>query len=73
MNTEDVKNKLKHKDIDVEDLSISELKHLKNQAKSLNDKRIKRKCKNCCKKRWRLLCSTKGKSRKFLCRFTRLF
>lgn len=72
MNAKDVKNKLKHKDIDLEDLSISELKHLKNQAKSLNDKRIKRKCKSSSKKRWRLLCSTKGKSRKFLYRFTRL-
>ena len=53
MNAKDVKNKLKHKDIDVEDLSISELKHLKNQAKSLNDKRIKRKCKY---KIWDIVC-----------------
>ena len=53
MNAKDVKNKLKHKDIDVEDLSISELKYLKNQAKSLNDKRIKRKCKY---KIWDIVC-----------------
>ena len=34
-------------------LSITELKHLKNQAKSLTDKRIKRKCKY---KIWDIVC-----------------
>ena len=37
----------------MERLSITELKHLKNQAKSLTDKRIKRKCKY---KIWDIVC-----------------
>ena len=45
MKTEDIKNKLKCENVDMKKLSITELKHLKNQAKSLTDKRMKRKCK----------------------------
>lgn len=45
MKTEDIKNKLNCENIDMEKLSIVELKSLKNKAKSLTDKRIKRKCK----------------------------
>ena len=42
MKTEDIKNKLNCEKIDMEKISITELKHLKNQAKRLTDKRMKR-------------------------------
>lgn len=41
MKTKNIKNKLNCENIDMEKLSTTELKHLKNQAKSLTDKRIK--------------------------------
>ena len=41
MKTKNIKNKLNCENIDMKKLSITELKHLKNQAKSLTDKRIK--------------------------------
>ena len=53
MKTEDIKNKLNCENVDMEKLSIIELKRLKNQAKSLTDKRIKRKCKY---KIWDIVC-----------------
>ena len=53
MKTEDIKNKLNCENIDMEKLSIVELKSLKNKAKSLTDKRIKRKCKY---KIWDIVC-----------------
>lgn len=53
MNTKDIKNKINNKNINIKKLSISELKHLKNQAKSLTDKRMKRKCKY---KIWDIVC-----------------
>ena len=53
MKTKNIKNKLNCENIDMEKLSITELKHLKNQAKSLTDKRIKRKCKY---KIWDIVC-----------------
>lgn len=53
MNTKDIKNKINNESINIKDLSISELKHLKNQAKSLTDKRMKRKCKY---KIWDIVC-----------------
>ena len=45
MKTENIKNKINCEKFDMKKLSIKELKHLKNQAKSLKDKRMKRKCK----------------------------
>lgn len=45
MKTEDIKNKLDCENVDMKELSLTELKHLKNQAKGLTDKRMKRKCK----------------------------
>lgn len=53
MKTEDIKNKLNCEKIDMEEISITELKHLKNQAKSLTDKRMKRKCRY---KIWDIVC-----------------
>lgn len=53
MNTKDIKNKINNKNINIKKLSISELKHLKNQAKKLTDKRMKRKCKY---KIWDIVC-----------------
>ena len=53
MKTEDIKNKLDCKNVDMKELSLTELKHLKNQAKSLTDKRMKRKCKY---KIWDIVC-----------------
>ena len=53
MKTKNIKNKLNCENIDMEKLSITELKHLKNQAKSLTDKRIRRKCKY---KIWDIVC-----------------
>ena len=73
MNTKDIKNKINDKSINIKELSISELKHLKNQVKSLTNKRMKRKCKSSSRKRRRLLYSTKRKSRKFLYRCAVLF
>ena len=40
MKTEDIKNKLNCENIDMEKLSLTELKNLKNQAKNLTDKRM---------------------------------
>lgn len=45
MKTEDIKNKLNCEKIDIEEISVAELKNLRNQAKSLTYKRMKRKCK----------------------------
>ena len=45
MNTNDIKNKINNKTENIEKLSITELNHLKNEAKILTDKRMKRKCK----------------------------
>lgn len=59
MKTEDIKNKLNCENIDMEKLSLTELKNLKNQAKNLTDKRMKRKCKSSNRKWRRLLCSPK--------------
>ena len=53
MNTEDIKNKLNCEKVDMEELSIVELKSLKNKVKNLTDKRIKRKCKY---KIWDIVC-----------------
>ena len=55
MKTKDIKNKLDCENIDMKELSIKELKHLKNQAKNLTDKRMKRKCKY---KIWDIVCVT---------------
>ena len=44
MDTNDIKKQIDNENVNIEELSISELKHLKNQAKSLTDKRMKRKC-----------------------------
>ena len=44
MDTNDIKNQIDNKNVNIEELSISELRHLKNRAKSLTDKRMKRKC-----------------------------
>lgn len=55
MKTENIKNKINCEKIDMKKLSIKELKHLKNQAKSLTDKRMKRKCKY---KIWDIVCVT---------------
>lgn len=55
MKTKDVKNKLESKNIDIKNVSIRELKQLKNQAKCLTDKRMKRKCKY---KIWDIVCVT---------------
>lgn len=48
------KNKLKCGKVYVKELSIKKLKHLKNQAKSLTNKRMKRKCKY---KMWDVVCA----------------
>lgn len=53
MKAEDIKNKLDCENIDMKKLSLTELKYLKNQAKSLTDKRMKRKCKY---KIWDIVC-----------------
>ncbi len=53
MKTEDIKNKFNCEKIDMKKISIAELKHLKNQAKNLTDKRMKRKCKY---KIWDIVC-----------------
>ena len=53
MKAKDIKNKFNCENIDMEELSIKELKHLKNQAKSLTDIRMKRKCKY---KIWDIVC-----------------
>ncbi len=53
MKTENIKNKLNCENFDMKELSIKKLKHLKNQVKSLTDKRIKRKCKY---KIWDIVC-----------------
>ncbi len=53
MKTEDIKSKLDCENFDMKKLSIIELKALKNQAKSLTDKRMKRKCKY---KIWDIVC-----------------
>lgn len=53
MKTENIKNKINCEKFDMKKLSIKELKHLKNQAKSLTDKRMKKKCKY---KIWDIVC-----------------
>ena len=53
MKAKDIKSKFNCENIDMEELSIKELKHLKNQAKSLTDIRMKRKCKY---KIWDIVC-----------------
>ena len=51
--TNDIKNQIDNENVNIEELSISELRHLKNRAKSLTDKRMKRKCKY---KIWDIVC-----------------
>ena len=53
MDTNDIKNQIDNENVNIEELSISELRHLKNRAKSLTDKRMKRKCKY---KIWDIVC-----------------
>lgn len=53
MNTKDIKNKISNQNINIKELSILELKYLKNQAKNLTDRRMKRKCKY---KIWDIVC-----------------
>ena len=53
MKRENIKNKLNCEKVDMKELSIKELKESKNQAKSLTDKRMKRKCKSSNRKRRR--------------------
>ena len=55
MKSKDIKNRLNCENIDMKELSIKELKRLKNQAKSLTDRRMKRKCKY---KIWDIVCVT---------------
>lgn len=49
----EIKNELNGENIDMENLSINELKQLKNKAKTLTDKRMQRKCKY---KIWDIVC-----------------
>ena len=53
MKAKDIKNKFNCENIKMKEISIKELKHLKNQAKSLTDIRMKRKCKY---KIWDIVC-----------------